>query len=199
MPASSISGENVKNFRISDDHAASYSEKMPPWGFNGLGYVTYKRTYARPFFDLESDSIVRTEEWHETVQRVVNGAQDIGARLTEDEANRLYDYIFNLRGCVAGRMLWQLGTDNNKRLGGDSLVNCWFVDVQKPSDFSWSVERLMLGGGVGFSCNAPCSFNNSWNMYLGKSSVSLGTGFGTYLGESAIIFLPTLHIPYHNH
>lgn len=140
--------------RISDETAASYAEKMPPWGFNGLGYVTYKRTYARPFFD-DNDNVIRTEEWHETVQRVVNGAQDIGADLSEEEAHRLYDYIFNLKGNVAGRMLWQLGTPNNKRLGGDSLVNCWFVDINQPSDFSWAVERLMLGGGVGFSCDKP--------------------------------------------
>tara|TARA_R100000005_G_C4995627_1_gene202525 strand:- start:22 stop:1983 length:1962 start_codon:yes stop_codon:yes gene_type:complete len=140
---------------ISDSHAQSYADKMPPWGFNGLGYVTYKRTYARPIFIEGTDQIERTEEWHETVQRVVNGAQNIGAQLTEDEMLRLFDYLFNLKGCVAGRMLWQLGTDNNKRLGGDSLVNCWFVDISKPSDFSWSVERLMLGGGVGFSCDKP--------------------------------------------
>jgi len=112
------------SFLISDDHANSYADKMPPWGFNGLGYVTYKRTYARPIFLNNSDVIERTEEWHETVQRVVNGAQDIGAQLSEDEAIRLYDYLFNLKGSVAGRMLWQLGTPNNKRLGGDSLVNC---------------------------------------------------------------------------
>lgn len=139
---------------ITDDFTNSYEDKMPPWGFNGLGYVTYKRTYARPFFD-DNDNVTRTEEWHETVQRVVNGAQDIGAGLTEEEAHRLYDYLFNLKGNVAGRMLWQLGTPNNKRLGGDSLVNCWFVDVSKTSDFSWAVERLMLGGGVGFSCDKP--------------------------------------------
>lgn len=142
-------------FLISDDHANSYADKMPPWGFNGLGYITYKRTYARPIFVGDSNVVDRTEEWHETVQRVVNGAQEIGAQLSEDEAKRLYDYLFNLKGCVAGRMLWQLGTPNNKRLGGDSLVNCWFVDVQKPTDFSWAVERLMLGGGVGFSCDRP--------------------------------------------
>lgn len=143
----------MSHFLISDTYAASYEDKMPPWGFSGLGYVTYKRTYARPIF--EGDTIVRTEEWHETIQRVVNGAQEIGAQLSEDEAIRLYDYLFNLKGSVAGRMLWQLGTPNNKRLGGDSLVNCWFVDVEKPSDFSWAVERLMLGGGVGFSCDKP--------------------------------------------
>ena len=139
---------------ITNEFASSYEDKTPPWGFNGLGYVTYKRTYARPFFD-ESDNVTRTEEWHETIQRVVNGAQDIGAGFTEQEAHRLYDYLFNLKGSVAGRMLWQLGTANNKRLGGDSLVNCWFVDVSKTSDFSWAVERLMLGGGVGFSCDKP--------------------------------------------
>ena len=140
---------------ITDSFISDYAEKMPPWGFNGLGYVTYKRTYARPIFEEGTDIIERTEEWHETLQRVVNGAQSIGAQLSEDEAKRLYDYLFNLKGSVAGRMLWQLGTDNNQRLGGDSLVNCWFVDVQKPTDFSWAVERLMLGGGVGFSCDQP--------------------------------------------
>jgi ribonucleoside-triphosphate reductase len=145
----------VNPFFISDDHANQYADKMPPWGFNGLGYVTYKRTYARPIFEGDTDVIERTEEWHETIQRVVNGAQGIGAQLTQDEAERLYDYLFNLKGSVAGRMLWQLGTPNNQRLGGDSLVNCWFVDVQKPTDFSWAVERLMLGGGVGFSCDKP--------------------------------------------
>lgn len=142
-------------FFISDDFADQYADKMPPWGFNGLGYVTYKRTYARPIFEEGTNVVARTEEWHETIQRVVNGAQSIGAQLTEDEAQRLYDYLFNLKGSVAGRMLWQLGTENNQRLGGDSLVNCWFVDVQKPTDFSWAVERLMLGGGVGFSCDKP--------------------------------------------
>ena len=145
----------MTTYYIDDDFIKKYEDKTAPWGFNGLGYIVYKRTYARPIFDGDSDTILRTEEWHETVQRVVNGAQDIGTRLTEDEAVRLYDYLFNLKGNVAGRMLWQLGTPNNVRLGGDSLVNCWFVDIQKPTDFSWAVERLMLGGGVGFSCDKP--------------------------------------------
>lgn len=157
-------------FYISDDHAASYAEKMPPWGFNGLGYITYKRTYARPIF--EGDTIVRTEEWHETIQRVVNGAQDIGAGLTEEEAVKLYDYLFNLKGSVAGRMLWQLGTPNNQRLGGDSLVNCWFVDISKPSDFDWAVERLMLGGGVGFSCDKPERLGVVRSAYIEHSDVN---------------------------
>ena len=91
----------------------------------------------------------------QTCQRVVDGANAIGAELTKDEAERLFDYMFNLKGLPGGRMLWQLGTPNNFRLGGDSLCNCWFVDIQKPEDFAWMFERLMLGGGVGFSILHP--------------------------------------------
>lgn len=114
----------VDPFLLSDEYVSRYADVIPPWGFNGLGYITYKRTYARPVFDVDGETILRTEEWHETVQRVVNGAQEVGAGLTEAEAKRLFDYIFFLKGSVAGRMLWQLGTENNTRLGGDSLVNC---------------------------------------------------------------------------
>jgi adenosylcobalamin-dependent ribonucleoside-triphosphate reductase len=136
---------------LSDDFLARYQDKTPPWGFRGLGYIVYKRTYARL---LDEKSNV-TEEWWQTLHRVVDGAEGIGADLTEDEAERLFDYMFNLKASVGGRMLWQLGTPNNERLGGDSLVNCWYVDITKPEDFSWMFERLMLGGGVGFSVTTP--------------------------------------------
>jgi ribonucleotide reductase alpha subunit len=123
-----------------------YRGRQPEWGFNGLGYVVYKRTYARP---VEGED--RSEEWYETVERVVDGAQAIGAGLTDDEAERLYDHIFNLRCSVSGRALWQLGTDNVTRLGGDSLVNCWHVVLRTPEDFAFLFNELMLGGGVGFT------------------------------------------------
>lgn len=138
---------------IDHDFAHRYADKTPPWGFQDLGYVVYKRTYARPIF--EDGEIARTEEWWETIERVVNGAQAIGAGLTPDEAERLFDYMFNLKGTVGGRMLWQLGTENNTRLGADSLVNCWFTELATPEDFGWLFERLMLGGGVGFSVDQP--------------------------------------------
>jgi ribonucleoside-triphosphate reductase len=128
-----------------------YTQKTPPWGFNGLGYIVYKRTYAR----IVDEDTGRTEEWWETCKRVVDGANDIGAELSDDESERLFDYMFNLKGMPGGRMLWQLGTPNNFRLGGDSLCNCWFVDIKDPSDFAWMFERLMLGGGVGFSILHP--------------------------------------------
>ena len=97
---------------LSPEFVKRYSSKEPPWGFDGLGYVVYKRTYAR--VTDEKQNI--TEEWWQTLQRVVDGAEAIGAGLTKDESERLFDYMFNLKASVGGRMLWQLGTPNNLSL-----------------------------------------------------------------------------------
>ena len=32
---------------LSQDFLDKYKNKQPNWGFNGLGYIVYKRTYAR--------------------------------------------------------------------------------------------------------------------------------------------------------
>jgi ribonucleoside-triphosphate reductase len=130
---------------ISDAFASSYKGKQPSWGFNGLGYIVYKRTYARVKDNGE------TEEWFETIQRCINGAQKIGAQYTQSEAERLYDYIFNLKCNFAGRMLWQLGTSTVDRFGANSLLNCWFTSMNEPKAFLFLFENLMLGGGVGYS------------------------------------------------
>jgi ribonucleoside-triphosphate reductase len=131
---------------ISNSFANKYAKKTAPWGFNGLGYVVYKRTYARP---VEGEN--RTEEWHETIQRCINGAQKIGAKYSKAEAEKLFDLIFNLKCNLAGRMLWQLGTSTVDRFGGNSLLNCWFAKIDDVNSFCFLFENLMLGGGVGFS------------------------------------------------
>jgi ribonucleotide reductase alpha subunit len=130
---------------ITDQFVKKYAGKHPNWGFNGLGYIIYKRTYSR----LKDDGL--TEEWWETVQRCINGAQKIGAGYTQEEAERLYDHVFHLRCNFAGRMLWQLGTSTVDRFGLASLLNCWFCSMRDPEDFCFLFEHLMLGGGVGFS------------------------------------------------
>lgn len=130
---------------LSDEFLKKYKDKNPNWGFNGLGYIVYKRTYARPKADGT------TEEWWETVARCIEGAQAIGAEYTKSEAEKLYDYVFNLKCNFAGRMLWQLGAPTVERYGGASLLNCWFVSMNEVEDFCFVFENLMLGGGVGFS------------------------------------------------
>lgn len=130
---------------ISEKFANKYGNKQPNWGFNGLGYIVYKRTYAR----LKDDR--KTEEWHETIRRCINGAQKIGANYTQEEAEQLFDLIFNLKCNFAGRMLWQLGTPTVDRFGANSLLNCWNVSINSIKSFLFLFENLMLGGGVGFS------------------------------------------------
>ena len=124
-----------------------YEEKLPPFGFSGLGYVVYKRTYAR-----KVEGTNRSEEWAETVARCVNAAQtQVNAKYTPEEAQRLFDLVFNLKCNFAGRMLWQLGTSTVDRFGANSLLNCWYTSMKKPEDFGFLFNQLMLGGGVGFS------------------------------------------------
>lgn len=130
---------------LSQSFIDSYRTVTPPLGFNGLGFIVYKRTYSR----IKDDGT--NEEWYETVARCVNGAQKIGAGYTKDEAERLYDHVFNLRCNFAGRMLWQLGTPTVDKLCANSLLNCWFATINEPKAFLFLFENLMLGGGVGFS------------------------------------------------
>jgi len=130
---------------LTPEFLSNYKIKQPNWGFNGLGYIVYKRTYAR----LKDDGT--TEEWSETVERCINGAQKIGAGYTREEAERIYDYVFNLKCNFAGRMLWQLGTSTVDRFGANSLLNCWATAMREPKAFLFLFENLMLGGGVGYS------------------------------------------------
>ncbi len=130
---------------LTENFLEPYINKEPNWGFDGLGYVVYKRTYARNI----TENI--TEEWWQTVARCVNGAQKIGAKYTKEEAQRLYDLVFHLKCNFAGRMLWQLNTSTVDRFGLASLLNCWFVSMREIEDFCFVFEHLMLGGGVGFS------------------------------------------------
>lgn len=131
---------------LSEEFVNSYANKIAPWGFNGLGEIVYKRTYAR---DIES--LGRKEYWHETIARCIRGAQEIGANYTKEEAEKLFDYIFNLKGIFAGRCLWQLGTPLVKQMSGVSLVNCWMTTISKVEDFQFLMDHLMVGGGVGFT------------------------------------------------
>jgi len=109
---------------LSSKFVESYKTKTPDWGFNGLGSVVYKRTYSRR---KENGSF---EEWYETIQRVLNGAQQIGADYTPEELERLYDYIFYFKCSLGGRMLWQLGTSSIERFGANSLLNCFAYETE---------------------------------------------------------------------
>jgi ribonucleoside-triphosphate reductase, adenosylcobalamin-dependent len=161
---------------LSDEFVDEVKKTIKPhWG--ELGWVTYKRTYARYI-----DELGRTENWSETVKRVVEGNINLDPRLKNDnltdeqyaglvkEAQNLYKLVYGLAATPSGRNLWISGTEYQHR-NGDALNNCWFVAIrpQKYGDshivpsylqkdqlavsmpFSFMFDQLMKGGGVGFS------------------------------------------------
>ena len=116
-----------------------------PW--SSVGYLTYKRTYARKINETQ------TEEFTDTIDRVVKATKDqLNCGFTVDEEQRLRKYLLELKGSVAGRFLWQLGTDTVDSLGLASLQNCAFTVVDNPvRPFTWAFDMLMLGSGVGYN------------------------------------------------
>jgi ribonucleotide reductase alpha subunit len=116
-----------------------------PWG--PLGYITYKRTYSR----RENDGVM--EEHNDTIIRVLTAAQEqLHVGFSNDELKRAFIYLKNLKFSVAGRFLWQLGTETVNKHGLASLQNCAFVMVDSHvQPFTWIFDMLMLGVGVGFN------------------------------------------------
>jgi ribonucleotide reductase alpha subunit len=119
-----------------------------PWG--ELGYITFKRTYARRI--KEDDPNSKTEEFEQTVERVINAAQtQLKCGFSPEQEARLKKYLLELKGSVAGRFWWQLGTKTVQKLGLFSLQNCAFTVVDTWKAFTWTMDALMLGAGVGYN------------------------------------------------
>lgn len=64
-----------------------------PWG--PLGYITYKRTYARRL--KENDPNSKTEEFEQTVDRIVTACdKQLKVGFTDKEEKRLKEIIMGL-------------------------------------------------------------------------------------------------------
>jgi ribonucleoside-triphosphate reductase len=120
-----------------------------PWG--PIGYATFKRTYARRL--NENDANSPTEEFEDTIRRVITACdKQLKVGFTKEEEVELEQYMLSLKGIVAGRFLWQLGTKTVDKLGLLSLQNCAFTLVNEPvRPFTWAMDALMLGSGVGYN------------------------------------------------
>lgn len=120
-----------------------------PWG--EIGYITFKRTYARRL--KEDDENSKTEELWQVVQREIEASdKQLKVGFTDEEKLRYFETRMQLKWSVAGRFLWQLGTRTVDKLGLPSLQNCAAVVVNEPiRPFTWAFEMLMLGSGVGYN------------------------------------------------
>ena len=123
-------------------------EVATPW--STVGYLVYKRTYSR-LKDITVSN--ETEEFPDTVLRVINAAdKQLNVGFTKAEEIRLARYLLELKGSVAGRFWWTLGTATVSRFGLMSLQNCAFTTVDHPiRPFCWAMDALALGSGVGYS------------------------------------------------
>jgi ribonucleoside-triphosphate reductase len=132
-----------------NDTTKDMYEVGTPW--SSVGYLTYKRTYARRLDENDINS--PTEEFPDTVERVIKACDEqLKCGFSKDEEQRLRNYLLGLKGSVAGRFWWQLGTDTVDKLGLSSLQNCAFRTVDKPVEpFTWAMDMLMLGSGVGYN------------------------------------------------
>lgn len=125
------------------------SDIITPWG--EIGYITFKRTYARRL-DVEDVNSL-TEEFPDVVHRELNACKtQLNLDLSEEEKAFYIESRLQLKWSVAGRFMWQLGTETVNKLGLPSLQNCAAVVVNEPiRPFTWAFEMLMLGSGVGYN------------------------------------------------
>ncbi|KAI8321128.1 putative adenosylcobalamin-dependent ribonucleoside-triphosphate reductase [Martensiomyces pterosporus] len=152
-------------FSLDPSFVSAYEKKLPPFGFNGLGEIVYRRTYSR----LKPDG--KREKWFETIARVVNGTFRLQQewllqnRLRWDpseaqkKAQVMYDKIFHMKFLPPGRGLWAMGSPltEERRLFA-ALNNCAFVSTGRMWDrdeapsrpFTFLMDAAMLGVGVGF-------------------------------------------------
>lgn len=153
--------EPKEHFKLAEDFIAQYHGKQPKWG--PLGYVTFKRTYARPIVGGDG----RTEEYWETCRRVVEGCYTIqlnhcrnlklpwNPQKAQRSAQEMFRLMWSFKFLPPGRGLWMMGTDYIFLRGSAALNNCAFVSTEE-IDFSFSepfcflMDMSLLGVGVAF-------------------------------------------------
>lgn len=151
----------TERFRLSEDFIGQYRGKNPKWG--PLGYVTFKRTYARSI-PGEND---RTEEYWETIRRVVEGCYTIqlnhcrnlklpwNPEKAQRSAQEMFRLMWGFKFLPPGRGLWMMGTDYIYERGSGALNNCAFVstedfEVSFAEPFCFLMDMSLLGVGVAF-------------------------------------------------
>jgi len=125
---------------LSDSFISQYKHRKNP--MKQLGSFVYYRTYSR-WLPKEK----RREYWWETVRRAVEYNCSL-IPTTKDEAEKLYDNIYNLKQFVSGRTFWMGGTEVSKYYPMANF-NCAFEIIDSFDNFKDLFYLLMVGAGVG--------------------------------------------------
>lgn len=133
---------------------------------NELSSFVYYRTYSRW---LQSEG--RRETWREAVRRAVEYNVQIGVQEMQkyssvinksfngarQEAEMLFDNIFNLKQFLSGRTHWVGGADSGVAEKFPlANFNCSFINItrldEEQNDLADLFYLLLVGTGVGFKC-----------------------------------------------
>lgn len=116
--------------------------KHAPNPMEQLGAFVYTRTYSR-YLPQQG----RREFWWETVRRAVEYNASL-ASTPREEAEKLYDNIYNLRQFLSGRTLWVGGTPVAEKYPMANY-NCAFTVINDFVAYHDLFYLLMVGSGVG--------------------------------------------------
>jgi len=125
---------------LTDEFISKYKHEISP--LNQLGNFVYYRTYSR-WLPEEG----RREYWWETVRRAVEYNCSL-VPTRREEAERLFDNVYNLRQFLSGRTFWVGGTSVAQNYPM-SNYNCSFVVIDSFLAFRDLFYLLMIGSGVG--------------------------------------------------
>lgn len=148
-------------FALDEAFLQPFQTRRPDWG--PLGYVTFKRTYAR----VADHETGRTEEWWEALRRVVEGCYTIqmnhcrhfrlpwNAAKAQRSAQEMFRLMWDFKFLPPGRGLWMMGTDYIYLRGSAPLNNCAFVSTEEieysfSEPFCFLMDMSMMGVGVAF-------------------------------------------------
>jgi len=170
------SASSSTKFALTKNFLDKWRNKPPPFGYNGLGELVYRRTYSRKRIETGDAAAVAAgmqganETWAETVERVVNGCYNMQKRWIESHelgwnawkaqksAQEMYERMFEMKFLPPGRGLWAMGSPiTESRNIFAALNNCAFVSTEgmekeddKSKPFTFLMDASMLGVGVGF-------------------------------------------------
>ncbi|AKL97095.1 adenosylcobalamin-dependent ribonucleoside-triphosphate reductase RtpR [Clostridium aceticum] len=129
-----------ENKLLTDAFISSYKHRFSP--MQQLGSFVYYRTYAR-WIPEES----RREYWWETVKRAVEYNCSL-VPTTRQEAEKLFDNVYNLKQFLSGRTFW-VGNTTVARSYPMANYNCAFLVIDAFESFKDLFYLLMVGSGVG--------------------------------------------------
>ena len=159
-------------FRLDTKFINKYIGKQPQWG--PLGYITFKRSYARPLDSIyehhqqlaKDNGLTTTEEFWLTLIRVIEGTYRIqeahckelklpwNNRKAQNSAQEMFKLMWDFKFSPPGRGLWMMGTPSITEKGATPLNSCAFIStsdltISFSEPFCFSMDMSMLGIGMG--------------------------------------------------